>query len=177
MVLLGTLGGAQGQLDLGLLMRKRLSLRGVTMRTRTLEEKLVVTRAFATEVLPLLASSKVKPIIERVYPLEEIRAAHTAMSEHQHFGKRILTIEATNIFPRCSERKHALIIKEEAVLLPKVRIRSALVQPQKRLLGSVITRKKPCLSQGKNQKMFSGVLQAKNTRCVLSRHLEEHEQQ
>ena len=92
-VILATLSGAQGNLNIGLLMGKRASLKGVTLRARTLGEKLAVTRAFATSVLPLLASGKVRPIIERAYPLAEIGAAHVAMGENQNFGKLILTID------------------------------------------------------------------------------------
>jgi putative PIG3 family NAD(P)H quinone oxidoreductase len=93
MVILATLGGTTGNLPIGLLMGKRISLKGVTLRTRTLEEKLAVTRAFATSVLPLLASGKVKPVIERVYPLAEIGSAHAAMGENQNFGKLILALD------------------------------------------------------------------------------------
>ncbi|HXR65916.1 MAG TPA: NAD(P)H-quinone oxidoreductase [Ktedonobacteraceae bacterium] len=93
MVILATLGGALGNLNIGLVMGKRISLKGVTLRTRTLEEKLTVTRAFAAGVLPLLASGKVKPIIEHTYPLAEISAAHIAMGENKNFGKLILTID------------------------------------------------------------------------------------
>jgi NADPH:quinone reductase len=92
-VILATLGGALGNLNIGLVMGKRISLKGVTLRTRTLEEKLTVTRAFAAGVLPLLASGKVKPVIERTYPLAEISAAHIAMGENKNFGKLILTID------------------------------------------------------------------------------------
>ncbi len=89
---LATLGGTQANVNLGLLMGKRISIRGVMLRTRTLEEKLVVTRRFATHVLPLLASGKVQPIIEQVYPMEEIAAAHTLMGENRNFGKLIIAI-------------------------------------------------------------------------------------
>ncbi len=92
MVFLATLGGTQANVNLGLLMGKRISIRGVMLRTRTLEEKLVVTRRFATHVLPLLASGKVQPIIEQVYPMEEIAAAHTLMGENRNFGKLIIAI-------------------------------------------------------------------------------------
>lgn len=93
LIFLATLGGIQGNLNIGLVMGKRILLKGVTLRTRTLEEKMAVTRAFAASVLPLLASGKVRPIIERVYPLAEISAAHIAMGENQNFGKLILTID------------------------------------------------------------------------------------
>lgn len=92
MVILATLGGTQGELPIGLLMGKRLTIKGVTLRTRTLEEKLAVTRTFATSVLPLLASGKLRPVIERTYPLAEIGAAHAALGENQNFGKLIITI-------------------------------------------------------------------------------------
>ena len=64
LVFLATMGGVQAQVNIGMLMGKRISLRGVTMRTRTLEEKLAVTRRFGTSVVPLLASGKVKPVID-----------------------------------------------------------------------------------------------------------------
>jgi NADPH2:quinone reductase len=93
LVFLATMGGFRANVNLGMLMAKRISLRGVTLRTRTLEEKLAATRRFATSVLPLLASGKVKPIIEHVYPLEEIGKAHTVMGENRNFGKLILKVE------------------------------------------------------------------------------------
>jgi NADPH2:quinone reductase len=92
MVFLATMGGAQANVNLGVMMGKRISIRGVTLRTRTLEEKLAVTRRFATHVLPLLASGKVHPVIEQVYPMHEIAAAHTAMGENRNFGKLVISI-------------------------------------------------------------------------------------
>jgi len=92
-VILSTMGGANANINLGLLMHKRISIRGVTLRTRTLEEKLAVTRRFATSVLPLLASGQVRPIIEQVYPLEQIAKAHAAMGENRNFGKLVVKID------------------------------------------------------------------------------------
>jgi len=93
MVFLATMGGIQANVNLGLVMGKRIAIRGVSLRTRTLEEKLAVTRHFATHVLPLLASGKVRPVIEQVYPIQEIAAAHTMMSENRNFGKLIIRLE------------------------------------------------------------------------------------
>jgi NADPH:quinone reductase len=93
MVFLATMGGVQANVNLGQLMVKRISMRGVTLRTRTLEEKLAVTRRFATSVLPLLASGKVKPIIEHVYPLEKIAEAHRVMGENRNFGKLVVRVD------------------------------------------------------------------------------------
>src|SRR5216684_4666185 len=93
MVFLSTMGGMQANVNLGILMGKRISMRGVTLRTRTLEEKLAVTRRFATGVLPLLANGKVKPVIDQVYPLEQIGEAHRTMSENRNFGKLIVRVD------------------------------------------------------------------------------------
>src|SRR5438128_1936210 len=92
-IFLATMGGAQANVNLGMLMGKRISMRGVTLRTRTLEEKLAVTRRFATHVLPLLASGKVKPVIDQVYPLEQIAEAHREMGENRNFGKLIVRVD------------------------------------------------------------------------------------
>src|SRR5258706_4901840 len=92
-VFLSTMGGAQANVNLGMLMGKRISMRGVTLRTRTLEEKLVVTRRFATSVLPLLANGKVKPVIDHVYPLQQIAEAHRVMGENRNFGKLIVRVD------------------------------------------------------------------------------------
>ena len=93
LVVISIMGGAQANLNLGLIMSKRLSIRGSTLRTRTLEEKLEATRRFAKHVLPLLANGKIKPIIEQVYPLEEIIKAHVAMGENRNFGKLIVSMD------------------------------------------------------------------------------------
>src|SRR5437667_5385063 len=92
-VFLATLGGTQGNVNIGMLMNKRITMFGCTMRTRTLDEKLAVTRRFATGVLPLLASGKVKPIIEQVYTLEEVGEAHKVMGENRNFGKLIVRVD------------------------------------------------------------------------------------
>ncbi|HEX4202892.1 MAG TPA: NAD(P)H-quinone oxidoreductase [Ktedonobacteraceae bacterium] len=93
LVYLATLGGAQANVNLGMVMAKRLQIRGCTLRSRTLEEKLAVTRRFATQVLPLLASGKVKPIVERVYPLHDIASAHATMAANTNFGKLVLRVD------------------------------------------------------------------------------------
>lgn len=93
LVFLATLGGANAQVNLGLVMSKRLQIRGCTLRNRTLEEKLAVTRRFATYVMPLFASSRIQPIIEEVFPASEISKAHSAMQQNRNFGKYILSFD------------------------------------------------------------------------------------
>jgi len=92
-VFLSTMGGVQANVNLGMLMSKRISMRGCTLRTRTLEEKLAVVHRFATSVLPLLAKGKVKPVIEQVYAMEEVGKAHVEMGENKNFGKLIVRVD------------------------------------------------------------------------------------
>jgi NADPH:quinone reductase len=93
-VFLSTLGGAQAQVNLGLLMAKRIRMSGCTLRNRTLEEKLTVARLFASQVVPLLARGTVIPVVERVYPMEQIAEAHRDMAANKNFGKLIITIDS-----------------------------------------------------------------------------------
>ncbi|MBE3558772.1 MAG: NAD(P)H-quinone oxidoreductase [Ktedonobacteraceae bacterium] len=93
LVVLATLGGAQAQVNLAQVMAKRIQIRASTLRSRTLEEKIAVTRRFATQVLPLLASGKVVPVVEHIYPLHEIAAAHAVLEENKNFGKLVLKID------------------------------------------------------------------------------------
>src|SRR2546430_11865544 len=93
MVFLAMLGGMQANVNLAMLMGKRISIRGSTLRTRTLEAKLAVTRRFATSVLPLLANGKVKPVIEQVYSMEEVGKAHIEMEENKNFGKLVVRVD------------------------------------------------------------------------------------
>jgi putative PIG3 family NAD(P)H quinone oxidoreductase len=93
LVYLATLGGAEAKLDVRAVMAKRIRLCGVTLRSRTLEEKLAVTRRFATHVVPLLVNATVMPIVEEVFVLQDIAKAHVAMGENRNFGKLVLRID------------------------------------------------------------------------------------
>jgi NADPH:quinone reductase len=93
LVFLATMGGVQANVNIGMLMGKRISMCGVTMRTRTLEEKLAVTHRFDTSVLPLLADGRVKPVIDQVYPFEKIGEAHRVMGENKNFGKLVVRVD------------------------------------------------------------------------------------
>lgn len=93
LVFLATMGGADANVDLRVVMSKRLKIHGFTLRSRTLEEKLTATRLFATSVVPLLAKGTIQPIIEQAYPLHEIAEAHKAMGENRNFGKLVVTVD------------------------------------------------------------------------------------
>jgi NADPH:quinone reductase-like Zn-dependent oxidoreductase len=92
LVLVSTTAGAQAMLDFSIVMHKRLTIFGTVLRARSNEEKATATRLFAEQVVPLLADGRVRPVIDRVYKLEEIRAAHARMESNDSFGKIVLAI-------------------------------------------------------------------------------------
>jgi NADPH:quinone reductase-like Zn-dependent oxidoreductase len=87
------MGGAQSQLDIGLLMGKRATVVGTMLRARPLEEKIAVTRSFAKEVLPLFERGVVQPVIDSTFSIEDVRLAHERMESNANFGKIVLRID------------------------------------------------------------------------------------
>jgi NADPH:quinone reductase-like Zn-dependent oxidoreductase len=89
-ILIGTMGGREVSLPLGVILGKRLTIRGTVLRARPIEEKITVTRAFAAQVVPLLARGVVQPVVDRVFPLDQIGAAHRHLESNATFGKVVL---------------------------------------------------------------------------------------
>jgi NADPH:quinone reductase len=90
MVVVGLTAGATAQFNMGLLLRKRLTIVGTVLRARPLEEKIALARDFATHAIPLFDAGLLKPVIDRVVPFAEIRAAHELMESNGTFGKIVL---------------------------------------------------------------------------------------
>jgi NADPH2:quinone reductase len=93
LIFVGTTSGAKAEVDYSIVMRKRLRIMGTSLRTRSMEEKATATRLFAEQVVPLLASGAVRPVIDRVFRMEEVRAAHERIESNQSFGKVVLMID------------------------------------------------------------------------------------
>ncbi len=93
LIFVGTTSGAKAEIDYSVVMGKRLRIMGTSLRTRSIEEKATATRLFAQQVGPLLASAKVRPVIDRVFPMEQVRAAHQRIESNESFGKVVLTID------------------------------------------------------------------------------------
>jgi NADPH:quinone reductase len=89
-VVVGTMGGATTQIDLSALLSKRAQIIGTVLRSRPLEEKIVLARAFSKRVLPLLSSGRVHPVIDTVFPFGDIAEAHRRMEANDTFGKLVL---------------------------------------------------------------------------------------
>jgi NADPH:quinone reductase-like Zn-dependent oxidoreductase len=92
-MLIGTMGGAKSEVDFGQLMSKRASMVGTMLRARPLEEKISVTRSFASEVLPLFQEGILQPVIDNTFHMRDIRLAHERMESNANFGKIVLTID------------------------------------------------------------------------------------
>ena len=86
----GLMGGSDAEMDLGIVMRKRLQIIGSVMRPQSLEEKIAITQRFVERWLPELKEGKLRPIIDSVYPLARARQAHEYMEANRNFGKIIL---------------------------------------------------------------------------------------
>ena len=92
LVQVGTLAGSKAEIDLGLVMQKRLRIVGTVLRSRPLEEKIGVTRGFAEQVVPLLARGTVKPVVDKVFAFEEAAQAQAYMESNVSFGKILLQV-------------------------------------------------------------------------------------
>lgn len=90
LVVVGLLGGAAAELPLGALLAKRASVIGTVLRSRPAEEKAALTQRFARDVLGQFASGKLKPIVDVVMPMSDVRQAHKRMEENTNFGKIVL---------------------------------------------------------------------------------------
>jgi NADPH:quinone reductase len=92
LVIIAMQGGARAEIKLNVLLTKRLTVAGSTLRARTVEEKAAVADAVHTNVWPLLSSGRVRPIIHATFPLAEAAAAHPLMESSNHIGKIVLTV-------------------------------------------------------------------------------------
>jgi NADPH2:quinone reductase len=85
-------GAIAERLDLFLVMRKRLTITGSTMRPRTTAEKAAIAADLRREVWPLLDAARVAPVIHATFPLEQAAAAHRLLESSVHVGKLVLTL-------------------------------------------------------------------------------------
>jgi len=92
LVVIGLQAGATGELDLGLMLRNRLTVYAASLRARPVAEKAVVVSGVREQVWPLVAAGQVKPVIDTVLPLAEAAGAHQLMEAGGHFGKIMLSI-------------------------------------------------------------------------------------
>lgn len=93
LIFVGTTSGNKAELDYSIVMRKRLRIFGTVLRGRSSEEKATATRLFSEQVVPLLAKGIIKPVVDRIFKMKEIRAAHEYLESNTSFGKVVIEID------------------------------------------------------------------------------------
>jgi NADPH:quinone reductase-like Zn-dependent oxidoreductase len=71
---------------------KRITMTGSTLRAQSFEQKTVMVEQIMARIFPLLENGTIKPLIDSIYPLEQVEQAHGHMQSGQHMGKIILKI-------------------------------------------------------------------------------------
>ena len=91
LVIIAVQGGVKADLNAGLVLRKRLTITGSTLRARSIEFKTAIAQALKNQVWPLLVSGAIKPVIHSTFEAADAAKAHTLMESNQHVGKIVLT--------------------------------------------------------------------------------------
>jgi putative PIG3 family NAD(P)H quinone oxidoreductase len=91
LVVIGMQGGTRGELDLAALLGKRASVHATSLRARPAAEKAAIVASVLAGVWPAIEAGEVRPVIDRVLPLEQVVEAHRALEESTHVGKILLT--------------------------------------------------------------------------------------
>lgn len=91
LAIIATQGGHAAQLDAGLVLRKRLTISGSTLRPRSVAYKAALARDLRERVWPLIEAGRVKTVIHQVFPAAQAAQAHALMESSTHVGKIVLT--------------------------------------------------------------------------------------
>ena len=95
-------GVLKAEIDIQALHAKRLTLFGVSNKLRSPEQRAAGVPAFLADLMPAIAAGRIRPVIDRVYPFDELPAARAQMESNRHLGKIVLAIA-----PSTSERKES----------------------------------------------------------------------
>jgi len=94
LVIIGVISGIKAELNLALMMVKRQQIIGSVLRSRPVSEKGEIVAEFVRRAMPKFADRTIVPIIEKVFPIEQVADAHRMMEEDKHFGKIVLKVSA-----------------------------------------------------------------------------------
>lgn len=92
LVLIGLMGGNRAEIDLGAMMMKRIRVIGSTLRARPLQEKAAVMGELYEKVWPKIESGEIRPIVDTVFPIEEVASAHELIASDNTVGKVVLSV-------------------------------------------------------------------------------------
>jgi NADPH2:quinone reductase len=90
--IIATLGGGKSTVDVGQVLRRRLTITGSTLRPRPVAFKAAIAAQLRQRVWPMFEAGKIKPVIYEVFPLDQAAAAHALMESSNHVGKIMLQI-------------------------------------------------------------------------------------
>jgi putative NAD(P)H quinone oxidoreductase, PIG3 family len=93
LVIVGLTAGRKTELDMGMLLAKRLRVVGTVLRARPLEEKIALARDFATRIVPMFDAARLQPVVDRVLPFAAIAEAHELVERNATFGKVVVRWE------------------------------------------------------------------------------------
>jgi NADPH2:quinone reductase len=93
LVLINTMKGKDVNIDLSIVMRKRLTITGSMLRSREVSFKAAIAQNLEKSIWPLLKSGEIKPIIYKVFPVDQAATAHQLMESGEHIGKIVLDFE------------------------------------------------------------------------------------
>jgi putative PIG3 family NAD(P)H quinone oxidoreductase len=93
LIVVGLVSGSRVNVDLAIILRKRLRILGTALRSRSDGEKAELISEFRKRCAPLLESGKIHPVVDRVFPWEEVVQAHDYMERNRNFGKIVLSLE------------------------------------------------------------------------------------
>lgn len=91
LVIIAVQGGVKSEINAGLVLRRRLTVTGSTLRPRPLAFKQAIAQACLAKVWPLIDAGRIKPVIHSVFAAQDAAAAHALMESNQHVGKIVLT--------------------------------------------------------------------------------------
>ncbi|MFT5368226.1 MAG: putative PIG3 family NAD(P)H quinone oxidoreductase [Candidatus Latescibacterota bacterium] len=92
LVIIALLGGANAEINLGLMLRSRLRVIGSVLRSRSLEEKVAIKTGFEARFWPLLVDGTIQTVIDTVLPIAQVADAHDILTNNQNIGKVIMTV-------------------------------------------------------------------------------------
>jgi tumor protein p53-inducible protein 3 len=93
LIIIGTMGGSKVKdIDLGLLLMRRLQVIGTALRSKSTKDKIQLTEQFAAFAIPLFADGRLKPVIDSVWEWEQANDAHAFMEQNKNTGKIILRV-------------------------------------------------------------------------------------
>ncbi|WP_462418360.1 NAD(P)H-quinone oxidoreductase [Kytococcus sp. Marseille-QA3725] len=93
LVIIGLMGGREGEINLGLMLQRRLSVQATSLRGRTRQDKARIVAAVRENLWPKVAAGEIRPVVQEVLPWEKAQEAHGLLKASEHVGKVVLRVQ------------------------------------------------------------------------------------